>query len=128
MGVRSRAGAKPHGENGSRPCPHFAGRCTLILMLEPDFDPAPTAVRIYQCGYVSPCRARGCLKRALIAEKVDAAGRHVRQVELCEPHLNFVIDPSANATARYSIVAIGADLVLVLPCLCTLSFKFRKVP
>jgi hypothetical protein len=57
MGVRSRAGAKPHGENGSRPCPHFAGRCTLILMLEPDFDPAPTAVRIYQCGYVSPCRA-----------------------------------------------------------------------
>jgi hypothetical protein len=62
-------------------------------MLEPDFDPAPTAVRIYRCGYASPCRARGCPKRAtLIAEKVDAAGRHVRQVELCEPHLNFVID------------------------------------
>jgi hypothetical protein len=62
-------------------------------MLEPDFDPAPTTVRIYRCGYVSPCRARGCRKRArLIAEKVDAAGRHVRQVELCEPHLSFVID------------------------------------
>jgi hypothetical protein len=28
----------------------------------------------------------------LIAEKVDAAGRHIRQVELCEPHLDFVTE------------------------------------
>ena len=44
-------------------------------MLQPDFVPAPTAVRIHRCGYVSPCKARGCPKRAtLIAEKIDAAG------------------------------------------------------
>jgi hypothetical protein len=47
-------------------------------MLQPNFDPMPTAVRIHRCGYVSPCKARGCPKRAtLIAEKVDTAGRHV---------------------------------------------------
>ena len=38
-------------------------------MLQPDFDPAPTTVRIHRCGYVSKCKARGCLTRAtLIAE------------------------------------------------------------
>src|ERR1039458_7440830 len=43
-------------------------------MLQPDFDPEPTTVRIPRCAYVSPCRARGCLKRAtLIAKKTDAA-------------------------------------------------------
>lgn len=26
------------------------------------------------------------------SRKVDSAGRHVRQIELCEPHLNFVIE------------------------------------
>ncbi len=61
-------------------------------MLEPDFDPAPTAVRIYRCGYVSPCRALECPRRAtLIAEKVDAAGRHVRQIELCDRHAQAVV-------------------------------------
>lgn len=61
-------------------------------MLEPDFDPAPTAVRIHRCGYVSRCRARRCQKLAtLIAEKVDAAGRHVRQIELCDRHAEAVI-------------------------------------
>jgi hypothetical protein len=62
-------------------------------MLQPDFDPAPTEVRIHRCKCVSQCKARGCLKRAtLIAEKVDTAGRHVRQVELCSQHCQFVIE------------------------------------
>jgi hypothetical protein len=62
-------------------------------MLEPDFDPSPTTVRVNRCGYLSRCRVRMCLKRATsIAEKVDAAGRHVRQIELCAPHLNFVLE------------------------------------
>ena len=56
-------------------------------MLHPNFDPAPTTVRIHRYGYVSRCKARGCLKRAtLIAEKVDCAGRHLRQIELCAVH------------------------------------------
>jgi hypothetical protein len=62
-------------------------------MLQPNFDPAPTVVRIHRCGYVSQCKARTCLKRAtLIAEKVDSAGRHVRQIELCAPHCEIVIE------------------------------------
>jgi hypothetical protein len=62
-------------------------------MLQPDFDPAPTTVRIHRCGYVSPCKARGCPKPAtLIAEKVDTAGRHVRQIELCPLHCEIVIE------------------------------------
>ena len=62
-------------------------------MFQPNFDPAPTAVRIHRCGYVSRCTARGCLKRAtLIAEKVDGAGRHVRQIELCLRHCQIVIE------------------------------------
>src|SRR5208282_1271438 len=53
----------------------------------------PTAVRIHRCGYVSQCRAHTCLKRAtLIAEKVDRAGRHVRQIELCALHCETVIE------------------------------------
>ncbi len=61
-------------------------------MLQPDFDPAPTAVRIHQRGYVSKCKVRRCRERAtLIAEKVDGAGRHVRQIELCTKHGNAVI-------------------------------------
>jgi hypothetical protein len=56
-------------------------------------QPKSTTVRIRRCGYVSPCRARRCLKRAtLIAEKVDAAGRHVRQIELCPLHCEIVIE------------------------------------
>ncbi len=62
-------------------------------MLQPDFDPAPTEVRIHRCKYVSQCKARSCLKRAtLVAEKVDTAGRHVRQIELCASHCQIVIE------------------------------------
>ena len=47
-------------------------------------------------AYVSQCKARGCMKRAtLIAEKVDTAGRHVRQIELCPLHCNVVIERDA---------------------------------
>jgi hypothetical protein len=62
------------------------------MMLQPDFDPAPRTLRIHRCGYVSKCKKRGCLEPAtLIAEKVDAAGRHVRQIELCTRHCDVVI-------------------------------------
>jgi hypothetical protein len=61
-------------------------------VLQPDFDPKPTTVRIHRCRYVSKCKARGCLARAtLIAQKTDAAGRHVRQIELCSWHCDVVI-------------------------------------
>jgi len=62
-------------------------------MLQPDFDSAPTTLRIYLCGYVSKCKKRGCLSPAtLIAEKVDGAGRHIRQIELCARHGGVVIE------------------------------------
>ena len=51
-------------------------------MLQPEFDLAPTTVRIHRCKYVSRCKKPRCQERAtLIAEKVDGAGRHVRQIE-----------------------------------------------
>ena len=62
-------------------------------MLQPDFDPAPTTVQIHRCKYVSQCKARRCIKRAtLIAEKIDIAGRHIRQIELCPLHCEVVIE------------------------------------
>ncbi|HKN01783.1 MAG TPA: hypothetical protein VJX23_14795 [Candidatus Binataceae bacterium] len=61
-------------------------------MLEPDFDPAPTTVRIHRCRYISRCKKPRCRERAtLVAEKVDGAGRHVRQIELCDRHAEAVI-------------------------------------
>jgi hypothetical protein len=37
--------------------------------------------------------ARSCVKRpTLIGEKVDSAGRHVRQIKLCPPHCEIVIE------------------------------------
>ncbi len=61
-------------------------------MLQPDFDPEPKTLRIHRCGYLSKCKVRRCRERAtLIAEKVDGAGRHVRQIELCTRHGNVVI-------------------------------------
>jgi hypothetical protein len=62
-------------------------------MLQPDFNSETTTVHIHRCGYVSQCKARGCLKRAtLIAEKVDGAGLHVRQIEMCSRHCEIVIE------------------------------------
>jgi hypothetical protein len=66
-------------------------------MLQPDFDPAPTTLRIHRCGYFVKCRKPNCRERAtLIAEKVDGAGRHDRQIELCERHCEIVIERERN--------------------------------
>ena len=51
-------------------------------------------------------------RATLIAEKADAAGRHVHQVELCEPHLNFLIDRERKREAcrhRLAHLQIGND-------------------
>jgi len=62
-------------------------------MLEPDFDPVPTAIQIGRCGYPAPCRAPRCLVRraTIVLRKIDAAGRPVRQIELCDRHAEAVI-------------------------------------
>jgi hypothetical protein len=62
-------------------------------MLQPNFDPTPTTLRIHRCKYVSRCKKPNCRERAtLIAEKVDGAGRHVRQIELCPRHCEIAIE------------------------------------
>jgi len=62
-------------------------------MLQPDFNPAPVAARIHRIRYVSRCKVSRCTERATtVAEKVDAAGRHVRQIELCARHCEVVIE------------------------------------
>jgi hypothetical protein len=62
-------------------------------MLEPDFDPAPTAVQIGRCGYLCPCRAARCVvsRATIVLRKIDAAGRPVRQIELCGRHAQIVV-------------------------------------
>jgi len=62
-------------------------------MLEPDFDPVPTAVQIGRCGYPAPCRAPRCAagRATIVLRKIDAAGRPVRQIELCDRHAEAVI-------------------------------------
>jgi len=59
-------------------------------MAQPDFDPQPVAVRIYPIQYISKCKAVRCRERATTA--VDGAGRHVRQVELCDRRARAVVD------------------------------------
>jgi len=62
-------------------------------MLQPDFNPAAVAVRIHRIRYVSRCKVRRCTERATtVAEMVDGAGRHVRQIELCARHCEIVIE------------------------------------
>jgi len=62
-------------------------------MLEPYFNSIPTAVQIGRCGYVCPCRAPRCAgKRArIVLRNLDAAGRPVRQIELCDRYAEVVI-------------------------------------
>ena len=62
-------------------------------MLEPDFNPAPTGVEIWRCGYPAPCRAPRCPASLVTTNlwKVDRAGRPVRQIELSDRHADAVI-------------------------------------
>ncbi len=62
-------------------------------MLEPDFNPEPASVSVYRCAYVSPCRATRCrpLRATVILRKLDAAGRPIRQIELCDAHAAVVL-------------------------------------
>jgi hypothetical protein len=62
-------------------------------MLNPDFDPAPTAVQIGRCGYPCPCRAPRCTqtRATMVLRKIDAAGRPVRQIELCTRHAQVAV-------------------------------------
>jgi hypothetical protein len=61
-------------------------------MLQPDFNPAATAVQIGRCGYLCPCRALRCDRNraTIVLRKLDAAGRPVRQIELCDRHAEIV--------------------------------------
>lgn len=77
-------------------------------MRQPDFNPEAVSVRIYRCGYIAKCKARSCLERAtLVAEKVDSAGRHAGQVELCDRHCDFVINRERRATHTLSSASPG---------------------
>jgi hypothetical protein len=80
-------------------------------MLEPDFDPAPTAVQIGRCSYPASCRAPHCTVHhaTIVLRKIDAAGRPVRQIELCARHAEAVIARERKRGSRYSTVAIGAN-------------------
>jgi len=76
------------------------------IVLQPDFDPAPRTLRIHRCGYVSKCKKTRCRERAtMIAEKVDGAGRHVRQIELCTRHGDVVIARGLEISDRRAAVA-----------------------
>lgn len=79
-----------------------------LAMLEPDFDSQPTAVQIGYCGYASPCRAPRCAERRapIVLRKIDAAGRPVRQIELCARHARVVVD-RGRAAWRSRTGAIG---------------------
>ena len=60
-------------------------------MLEPDFDPVPTPVQIGDDG-TRPRAERYAMRRAtIVLQKIDAAGRPVRQIELCDRHAEDVI-------------------------------------
>lgn len=53
-------------------------------MLNPDFDPEPVAVASTESVTSRSARPADAWARAIVvAEKIDGAGRHVRQIELC---------------------------------------------
>ena len=55
----------------------------------------------------SQCKARGCPTGAtLITEKVDGAGRHLRQIELCLAHYKIVIDRERARGLENFVIAV----------------------
>src|SRR5216683_6460530 len=46
-----------------------------------EFDPAPTGVQIWRCGYLAPSRTARCYMRSatIVLRQMDAASRPVRQ-------------------------------------------------
>ena len=79
-------------------------------MLEPDFDPAPTAVQIGRCGYPCPCRAPRCAtSRATISGRsMQPAGQSVKSnCAITMPERWLLVN--AGAASRYSTAAIGAS-------------------
>ena len=44
----------------------------------------------------------------LVAQKVDAAGRHVRQIELCQPHCEIVIERELLPSFNQSFAVKGS--------------------
>jgi hypothetical protein len=88
-------------------------------MLQPDFDPAPTTVRIHRCGYVSKCKKIRCQERAtLIAEKYPhlamehVLGRAFDSVfrELCSA--GQLRDSSATVLAPFPFISGLAGVLL----------------
>lgn len=77
-------------------------------MLEPDFDPIPTAVQIGRCGYQCPCRAPRCTgrKATIVLRKIDAAGRLDKSssaTAMRRPYLRA----NASAASRYSTARLA---------------------
>jgi hypothetical protein len=68
--------------------------------------------------YISRCKKSRCHERAtLIADKVDGAGRHVRQIELCLRHCQIVIERE-RACALGDCGQIGAGCLLTVLRVC----------
>ena len=93
--------------DGGAKAPGERNRDRDEMMLEPDFDPVPTAVQIGRCGYPAHCRAPRCpVSRAtILLRKIDAAGRPVRQIELCDRHAAAVIAPQRNLCFFFLVFA-----------------------
>jgi hypothetical protein len=54
-------------------------------------DDEPAEIELSACHYSAPCRVRACRAQAtIIARSVDAAGRPMRQYELCDVHADQV--------------------------------------
>ena len=72
-------------------------------MLQPDFDPAPTTVRVHRSGYASKCKARDCLTRAtLVAEKVDGAGATFTKSNYARGTAKLSLSASVPAALRFA--------------------------
>ena len=52
------------------------------------------------------------MRATLIAEKVDGAGRYVRQIELCLRHCEIVIERVRRAASRFAIDGMNSVICL----------------